>query len=142
MTGQTAKSNVIDTPIRDNFPTRLAFNNEKTSWRVVLGETPDGQLEEIPGRGWARLKGQRTPVMIQAPYIQRQDFYRMIERDGPRYDMPALETVQDSFDDRVREVYEQVGTANISAICRKLGKHPTGNDFYLVKGSLEKLGIL
>jgi hypothetical protein len=91
MSGQTAKANVISTPIRDNFPTRLCFNNEDSSVRVTLGGSPPGELEEIPGRGWIRLKGKKTPLKIQAPIINRSTLYKMIKKSGPKEDFPVIE---------------------------------------------------
>lgn len=139
MTGQTAKANVIDTPIRDNFPTRIAFNNEETSLKVALGGNPPEKLPDIAGRGWARLKGKREPVLMQAPYIRRQDFYSLLTHSGPKYEMPVIEgEYTTDLDKQVEEAIKVLGSDNVSAICRHLGMHTGGDDFYAVRDAIKR----
>jgi DNA segregation ATPase FtsK/SpoIIIE-like protein len=142
MTGQTAKANVVSTPIRDNFPTRIAFNNEPTSQRVVLGCTPPGQLKELPGRGWVRLKGKNTPVKMQAPYIKRRDFHNLIAGTGPQNDMPAIEGEYIDLDSEVARVAGEVEKVTISSVCKELGYAAAGAKFYAVRDSLQKQNLL
>jgi DNA segregation ATPase FtsK/SpoIIIE-like protein len=144
MTGQTAKANVIDTPIRDNFPTRIAFNNEDTSIKVALGTKPPEDLPDIAGRGWARLKGKKDPVMIQAPYIQRREFYELLKRSGPREEMPVIEgeCIDVDLDRLVFDAYKELGDkANPTAICTKLHGYSGGNKFYDVRESMQRQGL-
>jgi len=147
MTGQTGNTSVIDSPIRANFPTRICYTTEGPSMRAALGEKPPGELEEIPGRGWARLKGKRTPIKIQAPYIRRENFYRMIEHDGPQSEMP--ETLDDEappFTDQAlldawAELPEQGRKQNKSELCKALGGQPAGAWFYKIDETARRLGI-
>ena len=141
MLGQSGHSNVITTPIRDNFPTRIAFSNEPSSIRVVLGGNPPGDLEEIPGRGWARLKGHATAIKMQSPYIKRQDFHNLITGGGPQNDMP-IEGEYVDFDELVKGAAGELEKISISAVCRKLGKATGGEPFYNVRNSLEKQGLI
>jgi DNA segregation ATPase FtsK/SpoIIIE-like protein len=141
MTGQTAKASVVSTPIRDNFPTRIAFNNEPVSQRVVLGCAPPGQLEELPGRGWVRLKGKNVPLKMQAPYIRRQAFKDLIQCGGPANDMPIEGEFVD-IDAEIKKVADGLDKVSISTVCRELGRPTGGEAFYKVRDSLEKQGLI
>jgi len=132
MTGQTGNATVIKSPIRSNFPTRVCYTTEKASMAAALGDTPPGDLEEIPGRGWARLKGHKTPIMMQAPYIRRKDFYNLIEHEGPMNQMPeskeeeGVGKVSEWADDFLIDTYNHLSDKNNkSEMCRKLNI-PTG----------------
>ena len=107
VTGQTANTTSVPSPIRDNFATRLCYTTSSTSMRVALGDTPPGELEEIPGRGWALLRGKKTPIKIQSPYIRRDKLYQMIGHDGPKLPMPEID-IEPMIGDRgqrVRQMY-------------------------------------
>jgi hypothetical protein len=141
LSGQTAKASVITTPIRDNFPTRICFNNEESSIRVVLGGSPPGELEQIPGRGWARLKGAGKPIKIQAPIINRSTLYRMISNDGPKEDFPIIsgecELIESSSEEqRVREL-GRLGYSR-RQIEKEVFGHVGGSAFEKVKKILEE----
>ncbi len=127
MTGQTGNTKVIRSPIRSNFPTRVCYATEKPSMIAALGAVPEGTLADIPGRGWARLKGRLEPYMMQAPYIRRDQFYKMIERNGPKNGMPeALEEGREWTRDYLRETWASLPEQTKSAMCRALGKATGG----------------
>lgn len=130
MTGQTGNAKVIQSPIRSNFPTRVCYATERPSMQAALGAVPDGELEDIPGRGWARLKGRLDPYMIQAPYIRREQFYKLIEHEGPRNQMPeAPEDGREWTRAYLQETWNNLPSKTKSAMCRALGKATGGQDW-------------
>lgn len=136
LSGQTANASVIKTPIRDNCPTRICFNNEINSIRVTLGGNPPGDLEEIPGRGWARLKGKNTPIKIQAPIIRRGDLYNRICRTGPREPFPILEGECETVDEEIPEAERIRALSRAGYSKRQIEEtvygHPGGDAYYKV----------
>lgn len=143
MTGQTANHSSIPTPIRDNFPTRLCFITEPRSMQVALGITPERELDDIPGRGWARLKGKRQLTEIQAPYISRPDFLDLITRSTPKFSMPVIEgeCVDLDFDEKVLDAWDRLTKKNPSKLCYALGGKPVGAFWYKVKEAGTRLEL-
>lgn len=136
MSGQTANASVIRTPIRDNCPTRICFNNEENSIRVTLGGSPPGELEEVPGRGWARLKGKKTPIKIQAPIIRRSDLYQAINRSGPRQCFPVIEAECETVSEEIPEA-DRIKALSAQGYSKRqieedVYGHPGGNAHYKV----------
>lgn len=141
VTGQTANTTSMPSPIRDNFATRLCYTTSATSMRVALGDTPPGELEEIPGRGWALLRGKKTPIKIQSPYIRRDKLYQMIGHDGPKLPMPEIDSITlSNFDARVQAAWD-AGLRGPTAICREVTSQSGGQAFYDVKDAMDRLGL-
>jgi hypothetical protein len=104
---------------------------------------PPGELEEIPGRGWARMKGHKTPLKMQAPYIRREKFYRLIEHEGPRMQMPESqeEEGKDWSDEKLIKTFNSLADKNNkSEMCRALGIPTGGSSWTRLDERMKGLG--
>ena len=131
MTGQSGNASVVKSEIRGNFPTRVCYTTERAMMAAALGEAPPSPLPDIPGRAWARLLGRQEPYMIQSPYVRHDEFYRMLDHEGPRYSMPEA-SKSDSAPEWTNEylwrMWDGLPTRNQSELCKALwldaGKDP------------------
>jgi hypothetical protein len=148
MTGQTGNAKVVNSEIRSNFPTRVCMATERPSMQAALGTIPEGELEDVPGRGWARLKGSSVKAQkFQSPYIRREQFYKMIEHEGPRFQMPEAppEGQLAWSDDHLRQTYDRLPTKTKTAMVKALwveqgkdpSKAPNGGHFW---GQVDQAG--
>ena len=104
ITGHSANASVFDTVVRGSFVTRLGFTTEKGTLRTLFDE-PVPDLENVPGRMWARLDGEM--VKMQGPYISKPDFMRVLQTDRgkPKYsEIPgATDTLTEDEQDQMIE---------------------------------------
>lgn len=147
LTGQSGNARVLETQVRSNFVTRFCLPTEKPSMRAVLGDLPEEDLGEVFGRGWFIPRGHVHPIMVQAPFVKRKDFYEALTLGGPQNgawpSTPGTRGVR-SFDARVQEAYDS-GSHSMTSLLDTLGMHTQGGSYYKdkrqVQGALDRLGL-
>lgn len=142
LAGQSAKHSVIDTQVRDNFPTRLCFKTSPTSTRVVLGENPPHPLEDDPGRAWAQLSGGADLLEIKGAMCARERFYQLLKGNGPRMSMPEYRAENAGHtDEQINQVLEMYRAGESKrAIQRGVFGYEGGAAYTQVNDILEKFG--
>ncbi len=103
LAGQSAKHNVIDTQVRDNFSSRLCFRTSPASSRVVLDDKAASELTH-KGRMVAQLVGQEQ-VELQGPFVGRQELMEALGGGGPAWPVPESPCRAES--ERVRELAQE-----------------------------------
>lgn len=135
--GQSARYDVIPTPLRDQFSTRLAFRLSPTSSRVVLDDRSAADLKD-KGRCVAVLHGQE-PQELQGPFVSRQQFIDALAGSGPRCAMPEAEPGQaEQQAETIREMHEQ-GMSQ-SQIEQQIFGYTGGKAYTTVKNALSDNG--
>jgi len=88
LAGQTAKTSVIDSEIRDQFSSRLCFHTSPPSSRTVLDDSGAASIHE-KGRAIVRLVGTEL-LELQGPWVSKDDFMSALGNGGPRHEMPVV----------------------------------------------------
>jgi DNA segregation ATPase FtsK/SpoIIIE-like protein len=81
LTGQSVGYRVMPPQVRDQFSTRAALKLPKSSSHVVLGSGDAAEIK-APGRMFVQLVGQEQRE-LQAPWVGRDEFERILRTGGP-----------------------------------------------------------
>jgi len=131
LAGQSAKSSVVDTQVRDNFSTRLCFRTSPTSSRVVLDDRAASDLHD-KGRAIVQIPG-REQCEVMGPWVTREDFRRALSNGGPRHAMPV---VLSSEPEPTPSKGKGKGTITRDQVREVLERHARGESDTAIAGAL------
>jgi len=117
LTGQSAKHNVVDTQIRDQFSTRIGFKMPPSSSRVVLEDASASELN-VKGRAMLIRPGKEMTT-IQSPFIDRNTFVsEMAKHQGrPRDPQPVASVAIQYHDPSDNEIVDYYLAGNSRRQC-------------------------
>jgi len=128
--GTDFKVTTMPSETRGNCGLRQTFRLEEPQLsRSLIRSTQAVNLVQ-KGRALALIPEIPGVIEMQCPIVDRWDDLPIV---GEQEEYPEIET----FDEQVKAAYED-GNESISSICRVLGLHTGGDDFYKVRESMTK----
>lgn len=141
LAGQSAKHDVIDTQMRDNFSTRAVFHTSPSSRRAVLGESVEDVT--VAGRAWMQMPG-RMIEQVQVPFVSRDEVAAVLKRGRPRFGMPEVQEAvtvierDTRLDDRLAALLADDPTLSDSRLAEVLFGYSNGRTVRQVQEALRR----